>query len=148
MTIRKLKENNMDNQTLCLANDSFGGLTEIDHPKRVTIRRGRHDIKLGLLTFVSTYPAGQREIDWFIKASVTGFIHEVNGARHIAETIPVTEVRYKLFNNISDRDAQDCDYENVEHMFECMQHLHPDLAWTDEMTFIFFELQARRNKRD
>lgn len=132
----------MDNQTLYLANDLFNGFIETDHPKRATICRGHRDIKLDLLTFISTNPANQQEIDWFIRGSVVGFTHKIDGARHIAETVLVTEVHYKRFNSISDKEAQNCGYESVEYMFKCMQHFYATLAWTDEMTFVFFELQC------
>lgn len=136
------------NQTLLLANDLFNGFFETDRLERVSIRRGRRDIKLDLLTFISTDPADRQEIDRFIWASAVGFTHEIDGAHHIAETVLVTEIRYKRFDNISDEEAQNCDYKNVDHMFECMQRFYPDLTWTDEMTFVIFELQCVSPQED
>lgn len=128
-------------QTLLMANDLFEGFTD-GYNKRVTVRRGRRDIQLDRLTFISTQPCDGAEAGWYVDASGTGFIHQVDGEPHLAETVNVTCVMYKRMNEITDEEAQLDGFDDADHMFELMQRFYPDLGWNDEMTFVFFELEA------
>lgn len=138
----------VEDQILLLSNDLFQGFVRDGGDKRTTIRKGRRDIKLEGLTFLSTEPVNGAESDWYLAACPTGFL--VDGKCHpnndnlvyLAQTVDVKAVTYIRVYDMTDLDAQADGFNTVEDLFEGMRRYYPDLDWEDELTIIEFELQT------
>ena len=82
-----------DYQKLALANDLFPAFHMGD--KRVTVRKGRRDIALDDLMFVSTDPVKVTE-DWDIYCKFAGSIH-------MCQLVAVTQVHYKRVFHVTEK---------------------------------------------
>lgn len=81
--------------------------------KYVTIRKGRRDIKLGVLDFECT-----------------------SGTR--GRTVEVNKVSYMRLIDVSDKDLKADNFANFEALLETMQSFYPDISVKDEVTVIYF----------
>ena len=103
----------MEKQTLLLADDLFPSLEDGD--KRITIRRGYREIRLGKLTFEGAKDKGlQCEV----------------------EVIEVTHVRV---SGVSDEECQADGFDNWVAFYQGMKKYYPDLDVSEECTLIYFE---------
>ena len=100
-------------QALLLADDLFPSLLE--GGKRVTIRRGDRDIKLGKLLFAG--------------ATDGTLLHEVE----------VVEVRHIRVSGVSEEIAQADGFANWVDFYNGMKRYYPDLDVSEECTIIYFE---------
>ena len=138
----------VEDQVLLLANDLFAGFAREGGDKRTTIRKGRRDIQLEGLTFLSTDKVTAQEADWYLEACPGGFL--ASGRTHpnnddyvyLAQTVMVRTVTYIRVTDMTDLDAQADGFNGVEELFEGMKRYYPDLTWEDELTIIEFELQT------
>ena len=84
--------------------------------ERVTVRKGRRDIKLGQLLFV-----GAKD----------------DGLRYVVEVI---EVRYVKAYDIPDDVSRAEGFDNWTDFYEDMKKFYPDMDLTDECTVVFFQI--------
>lgn len=84
--------------------------------ERVTVRKGRRDIKLGQLLFV-----GAKD----------------DGLRYVVEVI---EVRYVKAYDIPDDVIRAEGFDNWTDFYEDMKKFYPDMDLTDECTVVFFQI--------
>lgn len=137
----------VEDQILLLANDLFGGFAREVGDKRTTIRKGRRDVRLEGLTFLSTEPVDGAEADWYVEACPSGFLasgkcHPNQDDRvYLAQTVEVVTVTYIRVSNMTDLDSQADGFNDVEDLFLGMQRYYPDLTWNDVLTIVEFELQ-------
>jgi len=83
--------------------------------ERVTVRKGRRDIKLGELLFVGSKDETLRYI------------------------VSVTEVRYVRMVDVNDDVVEAEGFKNWNDFYEDMKIFYPDLDLTDEVTVVYFE---------
>lgn len=103
----------MEKQKLKLADDLFPSLEEGN--KRMTIRRGYRDIRLGDLLFEGvTDESLQKEVE-------------------------VVEVTHIGIGAVSEEECQNDGFENWGDFFQGMKKYYPDLEVTEECTLIYFE---------
>jgi hypothetical protein len=104
-------------QSLQLANDLWG---DLHLGRRITVRAGRRDIRLGPLMLESTLPdaAGQ----------------------HLREIVDVTEVRHKRFRDLTDTEAEDDGATDADEMREALRRFYPALGPDDEITLVCFKM--------
>ena len=101
-------------QYLILAEDLFDGL--MDGTKCSTIRKGKRDVAIGPLVFLSnTNPGGG------------GYVVEV------------TNVEYKIYQDVTDDEAQRDGFENTRDLFAKLQEFYPDIDYKSIVTIIHFE---------
>lgn len=84
--------------------------------ERVTVRKGRRDIKLGELLFIGTRDEGIRYI------------------------VTVTEVRHLRVVDIDDDVVEAEGFTNWNDFYNDMKHYYPDIDLTDEVTVVYFEI--------
>ena len=84
--------------------------------ERVTVRKGRRDIKLGQLLFVGV---------------------KDDGLRYVVEVI---EVRYVKAYDIPDDVIRAEGFDNWTDFYEDMKKFYPDMDLTDECTVVFFQI--------
>jgi hypothetical protein len=98
-------------QSLKLAPDIFDQLQAEE--KRVTIRKGRRDIQLGILDFVCT-----------------------SGTR--GATVNVTSVEYTSLVMVTQDDLVSDGFKNIAELYDTMKRFYPDITLKDEVTIIRF----------
>lgn len=103
-----------DIQTLKLNDDLLLAIIGGDG-ERVTVRKGRRDIRFGQLLF-----EGERD----------------SGLKYVVE---VTEVRYVKMVDVSDDIIKAEGFNNWVAFYNEMKHFYPDLEPIDECTVIYFE---------
>jgi hypothetical protein len=118
------------NETMLLANDLFPPLTTGE--KTITIRKGIRAIAPGPMSFRSTDPVA------FENANKPN-VKYVDDALYLQMAVTVTEVRYKLFNAITDEEARLDMARDVEDLYDGMKRFYPDLELDDPVTLIFFD---------
>lgn len=100
-------------QTLKLTDELFVPLREGN--KKLTIRKGRRDIKLGELIFVGA----KDETLW--------------------EGVEVVEVRYVRVSNVSEKICKQDGFSDYVDFYRGMKKFYPDLDVSDECTVIIFK---------
>jgi len=109
----------MEKQTLLLADDLFPSLE--DGGKRITIRRGYRDIRLGKLTFEGAKDKGlQCEVE-------------------------VVEVSHVRVSGVSEAECQADGFDNWVAFYQGMKKYYPDLDVAEECTLIYFENYGLEN---
>jgi len=101
-------------QYLILAEDLFDGL--MDGTKCSTIRKGKRDVSLGPLVFLNNKEPG--------------------GGGYVVE---VTDVEYKVHQDITDEDAQKDGFESTRDLFDKLREFYPDIDEKSIVTIIHFE---------
>lgn len=104
-------------QSLQLANDLWGDLSL---GKRVTVRAGRRDIRLGPLVLESTLP------------DCTG--------QHLREIVEVTEVHYKRLRYLTDLEAEEDGATDADELRDALRRFYPALGSDDEITLLYFQM--------
>jgi hypothetical protein len=107
------RENKNPKQTLKLADNQFKSLRQGD--KKVTVRRGRRDIRLGSLVFVGA------------------------NDQTLWEEVDVVEVRYIRVSGVPDEICQQDGFDNRVDFYYGMKKHYPDLDVGEECTIIIFE---------
>jgi hypothetical protein len=97
-------------QQLALVNDLFAAFE--DGGKRCTIRKGRRDIALGPLEFVS--PDGT-----------------------LKQIVNVTRVIYTRADGLEDHELWDDGFDSLPDMLEGMKRYYPDITEDTEITLIY-----------
>lgn len=124
-------------QQLKLANDLFPLFHSRD--KRVTCRRGRRNIKLGSLAFLSMDPADPDALEWdtFTRA----YDDKFQGQIYMIQFVKVLRVTYMLAGDISDQEARHDGFEGTVDLIRGMRRFYPDFNDNTEVTFIRFLAQ-------
>ena len=102
-----------DIQTLKLADDLFPSLKAGD--KKLTIRKGRRDVKLGKLLFEGAKDESLKEV------------------------VEAVEVRYLRVSGVPDELCQEDGFDNWVDFYQGMKKYYPDLDVSEECTIIMFE---------
>lgn len=121
-------------QQLRLANDLF----PLFHGrvKKVTFRKGRRDIKLGSLAFVSTDPVDPDDLEWDIFTSM--YDDKLQSHFYMLQFVKVMRVEYMLAGDISEQAAQDDGFSSAELLIKGMRRFYPDFDADTEVTYIRF----------
>lgn len=125
-------------QQLMLANDLFPLFHTGD--KRLTCRKGRRDIQLDDLLFISTDPVEMTD-EWDTYCRI---YMDVDGqpvpTLHMCQLVTVHQVRYKRVRHVDEPEAIQDGFESVEALYHGMKRFYPDLTLDDELTFVYFNV--------
>jgi hypothetical protein len=110
-----MEKDTQEVQVLFLARDLF---EDIDHGKTVTIRKGRRDVQLGKLRFLSPVEDGEEQLQ---------------------RDVDVTYVMYCKAIDVPIDLLMDDGFEDHDDMLEGMKRFYPDFEEDTECTVVIYE---------